>query len=129
MAKDAVAHGIAPPSTSPESPFMLCPPMSAHPASPTQPSAPADGGGDRALAMVERQLEILSELAEDGLQWSKAIQRQGIRQAETAALDEPARPHADLTRAYVRVTRAARLALMLQAQLIQDLKRLDSAPP
>jgi hypothetical protein len=101
--------------------------MTARPAPQTIPAhaaAPADGGGDRARAMLERQLEILGELAEDGLQMSKAIQRQAIRQADAAASDEAAAPppRADLSRSYVRVARAVRLALMLQAKLIHDMK-------
>ncbi len=102
---------------------MICSDMTARPTFQTQP-APADGG-DWARAMLERDLEILGELAEDGLAWSKAIQRQGIRQAEAEA---PA-PRPDLTPSYARVTRAVRLAVMLRARLMQELNRPHAAPP
>jgi hypothetical protein len=109
--------------------------MSAQPTVQTQAAgaAPAEGDDDRARRRLERQLEILDELAEDGLQWSKAIQRQGLRQAEAAGPDAAPQPCADLGRAYDHVTRAARLALMLQAKLIRDRERLEAsdaaAPP
>jgi hypothetical protein len=93
-------------------------------------AAPAEGGDDRARAMLERQLEILGELAEDGLQMSKAIQRQAIRQADAARTQEAAAappPRTDLSRSCVRVARAVRLALMLQAKLIHDMR--DGASP
>jgi hypothetical protein len=122
------------PWTNRESSFMICSKMTARPTSQTRASrtaAPAEGGGDWARAMLERDLEILGELAEDGLAWSKAIQRQGIRQAEAAGPDEaeaPA-PRAELSRSYAQVTRAVRLAVMLRAKLIHELRELDAAPP
>jgi hypothetical protein len=105
--------------------------MSAQPTVQTQaaPAAAPAGDDDRARRRLERQLEILDELAQDGLEWSKAIQRQGLRQAEAAGPDAAPRPCADLGRAYDHVTRAARLALMLQAKLIRDRERLDAAAP
>jgi hypothetical protein len=75
--------------------------------------------------MLQRQLEILGELAEDGLLMAKAIQRQVVRQADAAPAEEAPAPRADLVRAYAQAARAVRLALMQQAKLIQDMKAAD----
>src|ERR1700754_5120523 len=55
----------------------------------------------------DRQLQILGELAEIGLEVARAV----------GAAPGPA---GDLALAYARVSRAVRLPLMLQSQLIED---------
>ena len=67
-------------------------------------------------ARIERQLELLGELAEAGLEVARAIERQacgeglGPREAGEVAL------------AYARVSRAVRQTVLLQSKLMHDLK-------
>jgi hypothetical protein len=87
------------------------------PATPTPPpGAPADG----AAARRERQLDILSDLAEAGREIAMALKG---RIVDTAAADpDPASAveYADLARAFDRVSRATRMAIALSRRLEQD---------
>ena len=84
--------------------------------------APFPGGAapDDACASSERQLAILSELAEAGLEIALALK---TRIVETAALEpDPASAGAcaDLARAFDRVSRAVRMAIALRQRLLKD---------
>lgn len=93
--------------------------------------------GDWARPLLDRHLVLLSELAEDGMQMARAFKDMALRaltvEAQTAGpqtteTQAEAPPLVDPTRislAYARVTRAVRLALLLQAKLIGDLKALE----
>jgi hypothetical protein len=67
--------------------------------------------------MLRRELEVLGELAELGLRMARAITDQATGEATT----EPA-VQGDLTLAFSRVSRAVRMAVLLQARLIQEIK-------
>jgi hypothetical protein len=80
----------------------------------TAPEAPA------ADAWAERRLEILSELAEAGLEIALALK---TRIAETAAAEpeaDNAQACADLARAFDRTSRAVRLSIALRDKLLKD---------
>jgi hypothetical protein len=80
----------------------------------TAPEAP---GPD---AWAERRLEILSELAEAGLEIALTLK---TRIAETAAAEpeaDNARACADLARAFDRTARATRLSIALRDKLLKD---------
>jgi hypothetical protein len=80
------------------------------------PEAPVDG----AAAWAERRLRLLSDLAEAGVEIALALKDRII---ETAAADpEPASAGdcADLTRAFDRASRAARMAIALRDRLAKD---------
>jgi hypothetical protein len=85
---------------------------------------PADGW---ARAMLERQLWILGQLAEGGLEIARAIERQATKREATDAEAPPPRDgvRSDLPLAYARVARAVRLTILLQSKLIGDLQTLD----
>ena len=72
-------------------------------------------------ARLERQLAILSELAEAGLEIALALK---TRIVETAALAEPdpesARACADLGRTFDRASRAVRMAIALQGRVAKE---------
>ena len=88
--------------------------------SPT-PSSDAPTCGALALArpLIERQLQVLGELAEVGLEVARAIARQANgTSAETVV-------QGDLALAYARVSRAVRLTIALQSKLIEDLQALE----
>ncbi len=77
--------------------------------------------------MLERQLAILGQLAEDGLEIAQAIKRQAVDEAPAATAAEPSRKlfRGDVTVAYARAARAVRLTLMLQSQVVAAIQALD----
>jgi hypothetical protein len=79
---------------------------------------PCAEGEEWARPMLQRGLEVLGELAELGLRMSRAIARQATGEASDP---EPAF-QGDLPLAFSRVSRAVRMAVLLQAKLIQDIK-------
>ncbi len=89
--------------------------------SPTQAPPAGDRAPADAAARRERQLAILSDLAEAGLEIALALKAQIV---ETAAAPESgpdtARACADLTRAFDRVSRATRMAIALSDRLLKD---------
>ena len=75
---------------------------------------------DWARPLVERQLAVLGELAELGLEAARAVERQA----------RAAGPEVDLKRltlAYARVSRAVRMTIALQSRLIGELKAREDA--
>jgi hypothetical protein len=84
-------------------------------------------------AVIVRQLQVLGELAELGLDIARAIARQAASQApgEAPAETPPETTRApqvvkgDISLAYARVARAVRLTLALQSRLLQDLQAWD----
>ena len=98
------------------------------------PSGAADAAGE-ARAVIVRQLQVLGELAELGLDIARAVARQAAPQTAPETAPETA-PDAtgvvqvvkgDLSLAYARVARAVRLTIALQSRLLQDLQALDEA--
>ena len=71
-----------------------------------------------ARPLFERQVAILGQLAEAGLEMALAFKDQAL---ETRAEGAEA-----CARAYARTARAVRLSLMLQAQVIKQIQALDS---
>ena len=96
------------------------------PPTPTQAAAPAGGADapDWARAVLERQLWILGQLAEGGLEIARAIERQ----ATGAGSEEgaPAAVQAHIPMAYARVARAVRMTILLQSKLIGELQSLEA---
>ncbi len=88
--------------------------MSARP-SPAETDAEPD---DWSRPLLDRQLEVLSELAELGLEMTRAV----VAQAKGEAPDPEPAFTGDLAMAFARVSRAARMAVLLQARLIQEIK-------
>ena len=83
--------------------------------------ASAEDGADWARPLLERQLWVLGQLAEGGLQVARAIERQA-----TGAGSGDGGPNLnDLALAYARVARAVRMTLLLQSRLIQDAQTAD----
>ena len=78
---------------------------------PTRPPEP-----ETPCARIERQLQLLGELAEVGLEVARAIERQ--------ACGEPMGPReaGEVALAYARTSRAVRQTVLLQSKLIHDLK-------
>jgi hypothetical protein len=82
------------------------------------PADPATDATDRARRLVDRQLAMLGDLAEMGLEVARAVERRA----------KEAGPQDDLNAvamAYARAARAVRMALMLQSRLIRDLQALE----
>ena len=96
------------------------------PPGPTQAAAPASAAAapDWARALLERQLWVLGQLAEGGLEIARAIERQatGAGSHETA----PQTVDAHVPMAYARVARAVRMTILLQSKLITDLQALEA---
>jgi len=90
-------------------------------------ASPADAP-DWARPYALRQLELLGELAELGLDVARAVERQASGRAEAPAAPVVQGPifKGDFALAYARVSRAVRLTLMLQARLIEELKAADA---
>jgi hypothetical protein len=82
-----------------------------------QTDAP-ESASDWARALLERQLWVLGQLAEGGLEIARAIERQATGSKEGV------RP--DLPMAYARVARAVRMTLMLQSKAIEALQAMQS---
>ena len=91
------------------------------PSQPTKTGTPANAGApDLARTLLERQLWVLGQLAEGGLEIARAIEHRATSDdSEDAVLD--AAPIA-----YARVARAVRMTLMLQYKLIADLQALEA---
>ena len=70
--------------------------------------------------LLERQVALLGELAEIGLDVAREIGRQAKAQPDPAALQH-------IAMAYSRVSRAVRLTLMLQTRLANDLETAAQA--
>jgi hypothetical protein len=94
------------------------------------PPAATTTPADDPRALIVRQLQVLGELAELGLELARAIARPAI--AETAPPEappeSPAAPQAvkgDVCLAFARAARAVRLTIALQSRLIADLRALD----
>lgn len=108
---------------------------------PLPPAASAAADVDPALAeaagepraVIVRQLQVLGELAELGLDIARAIARQAATEAPGEAPAEmpgettraPQVVKGDVSLAYARVARAVRLTIALQSRLLQDLRALD----
>ena len=79
----------------------------------------------RAQARAERQLAMLQELAEIGMQIARAVRDEAAARAE--AVDEAARPspfgNADLGLVYSRVARAVRQTLALETRVAEDIEK------
>jgi hypothetical protein len=92
------------------------------PAETAQTAAPACGGESVgwARALLERQLWILGQLAEGGLEIARAIERAAVDKATDDAVRDAA------PMAYARVARAVRLTILLQSKLIADLQALEA---
>ena len=81
-----------------------------------------DAGSAWARPMLERQLQMLGELAEMGLNVARAIERQAVQAgAETGVQD--------IALAYARASRAVRMTIALQAKLIGALQALEQRAP
>ena len=118
------AHHPIPLTTHPPV-FILRSPMPTAAPTPPQPAAPTGAAAaDWARALLERQLWILGQLAEGGLEIARAIERQA-----TGAGSDDAAPHtvdAHIPMAYARVARAVRMTILLQSRLIADLQALEA---
>jgi hypothetical protein len=78
---------------------------------------PCAEGEEWARAMLRRELEVLDELAELGLRMARAITDQATGEATAEPVIQ-----GDLPLAFSRASRAVRMAVLLQAKLIQDIK-------
>jgi hypothetical protein len=83
----------------------------------------SDAADDWARRLLERQLWILGQLAEGGLEIARAIERQATDPQEPPPVREGVR--GDLPLAYARVARAVRLTILLQSKLIGELQTLE----
>jgi len=72
-------------------------------------------------ALIERQLRLLGELAELGLNIARAVERQATCEAPGAVQVVTG----DVSLAFARVARAVRLTVALQSALMRDLQALD----
>ncbi|MGZ5983599.1 MAG: hypothetical protein ACXWK7_01570 [Caulobacteraceae bacterium] len=79
---------------------------------------PSTAEDDPRRARIERQLEVLSELTDIGLEVARALERQ----AKDSGPNDDVQ---SLSRAYARTARAVRLTIMLQSKLIEALQRID----
>jgi hypothetical protein len=80
-------------------------------------TAPAPCADD---AWRERELAILSELAEAGLEIAQALKGRIVDSAAAEPDADNARACADLTRAFDRASRATRMAIALRRRLAKD---------
>ncbi|MDB5430300.1 MAG: hypothetical protein JWP35_1416 [Caulobacter sp.] len=89
-----------------------------------QPATPAPvpgaHGADNADAWHERQLAILSELAEAGLEIALALKTRLVATAAAEPDAESARACADLGRAFDRASRAVRMSIALRERLLKE---------
>jgi hypothetical protein len=90
----------------------------AAPPVPIPPTDPSDEG-DWMRELVLRQLQMLGQLAEIGLEIAGAVERQAGGRASVPALS------GDAALAYARVTRSVRQTMLLQSKLIEGLKAQD----
>src|ERR1700749_5138432 len=82
-------------------------------------NAAACGVGDWARPLLERQLWVLGELAEGGLEVARAIERQA-----TGPDDAQQVVQGDIPLAYARVALAVPLTRLLHSRLIEQLQSL-----
>jgi hypothetical protein len=102
---------------------MICSDMSAAATSQPDQARDADEAANDApwaRALLDRQLFIVGELVEGGFEIAQAIRRQASD--ETA----PKVVQGDLAAAHACVSKAVRLSLMLQTDMIQNLARMTS---
>ena len=88
---------------------------------PPEPTAPPPGDADRAL--LDHQLQLLTRLAEAGLNVALAIERRAARTADAPpdeASNLPTPFGGDLALAFARVSRAVRMTIALQNRLIAE---------
>ena len=90
---------------------------------PVPAQSPGADGPAQARALIERQLAMLSRLAEIGMEIAEAAGRQ----ATGAAGESDAPFRTDPALAYARVARAVRMTIALQSRLAKDLSELDQA--
>ena len=83
-----------------------------------EPDSPASAP-DTADPLLQRQLRMLDELAEIGLDIARALEAQ----AKAAG----PRVTNDIALAYTRVARAVRLAILLQSRLVDDARARTAA--
>jgi hypothetical protein len=81
-------------------------------------TAPAPSAADDPWR--ERELAILSELAEAGLEIAQALKGRIVEAASAEPDPDNARACADLTRAFDRASRATRMAIALRDRLAKD---------
>jgi hypothetical protein len=86
-----------------------------------QPDISAAKPSDWARALYERQIAISGELAEDGLEITKALKAEIL----AAPADEATQA---TVMAYGRAARSVRLSILLQARLVRDLEAHDRGP-
>jgi hypothetical protein len=91
---------------------------------PASPAADLDAAPspDWARALADRQLAVLGDLAELGLDVARTIERQS---SASAARDAAAEVQG-MGLAYARVARAVRLTIALQSKRIEDLQALEA---
>jgi hypothetical protein len=93
------------------------------------PPAATTTPADDPRALIVRQLQVLGELAELGLDLARAIARPATAETTPDAPPEtPTAPQAvkgDPSLAFARAARAVRLTIALQSRLIADLRALD----
>jgi hypothetical protein len=83
----------------------------------TRIDAPADADG-RARARIERQLQVLDELADIALEVARAVERRAKEAGPEADIDA-------ITTASAKATRAVRLTVLLQSRLIKELQWIE----
>jgi hypothetical protein len=84
---------------------------------PTAPPAPAPDGAADDAAWHARELAMLTELAEAGLEIARALKGRILEAAALETDADNAKACADLSRAFDRASRAVRLSLALRRQL------------
>ena len=108
--------------------FMLCSEImnqsTAIPADFPPPDAPLDVEAlDRARLRLERQLDMLEQLAEAGLEVALAIRDQATGRAPEGT---PPVARGDIAMAYARAARAVRFSIVLQSKLTADLQAIET---
>lgn len=77
---------------------------------------------DRAHAVTQRQIDVLSELSEMGLEIARGVKQRALEPAE----DSP-KAQADWCQVFARVARAVRVTLALQSKLLKELVNIEDA--
>jgi hypothetical protein len=97
--------------------------MNAHAPIPGDPPAAPVEVLDRAQRRLERQLDVLEQLAEAGLEVALAIRDQAV-----GRLPEGAAPvvRGDIAMAYARAARAVRYSIVLQSKLTEELGAVET---
>jgi hypothetical protein len=87
--------------------------------------APDDPEG-RAAARTQRQLAMLQELAEIGMQIARAVRAEALARVEAAAEDAPVRPspfgRGDLGLIFSRIAKAVRQTLALETRIAEGIE-------